>query len=256
MFFVLSGFSCLLFSQKNKVNENIVTDRPDQTESAQTVPKGYLQIETGALFERLSEGKINTEITTFNTTLLRMGLLSDLELRLGADWQQIKSFSNDQNSLQTGMGPLLVGLKNNIISNHNGFDFALMGTVFLPGPASKSLETPDSGGEIRLLTSKNWTENWSIGLNAGVVWDGNNTGAAYFYTLSSGHSLSNQLGFFIELYGDWPENDTPNHLIDAGFTYLLNPTLQLDLSGGTAIEGEQEFFISAGISYMFPLKKN
>lgn len=236
--------------------KTIVTDRPDQTESALTVPAGYLQIETGTMFEKLNDDGTKTEATTFNTTLLRLGLFANLELRLGADFQQIKTFDTASNTLQSGMSPLLLGFKSGILTSDNGYDLALMATAFLPDPASQSLETPDTGGEIRILASKDINESWSLGLNGGVAWDGNNTGAAYFYTFSSGHSLSNRLGFFLELYGDFPENGQASHLFDAGFTYLVNPAFQLDLSGGTAIEGDQDFFISAGFSYIFSLKKH
>lgn len=254
--FVCSGLSNLSLSQESIEKKNIITDRPDQTESAQTVWPGYLQIETGALFERLSEGGVETEITTFNTTLMRLGLFSRFELRIAADWQQVKTFSDLNNSLQTGMGSLFFGIKKSLISDRNGFDVAWMGTVLIPTPAAKSLEPEDVGGELRLLASKDISDKWSIGVNAGISWDGNNTGAAYFYTLSSGHTLSKRSGFFVELYGDVSKNDKPNHLIDAGFTYLIHPGLQLDFSGGTAIEGEQEFFLSAGISYVIPLRNN
>ena len=38
-------------AQDTSSADNLVTDRPDQTESALTVPKNHLQIETGAAYE-------------------------------------------------------------------------------------------------------------------------------------------------------------------------------------------------------------
>ena len=61
----------------------LITDRPDATESPTAIPKGYLQVETGSFFESFEKSNIKTESFTFNTTLLRLGLLDNLELRIG-----------------------------------------------------------------------------------------------------------------------------------------------------------------------------
>ena len=61
---------------------DLVTDRPDQTESSITVPFKSLQIETGFIKEKQGE---NTNLA-YNTTLLRYGLLENLELRLGLEY--------------------------------------------------------------------------------------------------------------------------------------------------------------------------
>ena len=59
--------------------ERLVTDRPDQAESSETVGAGVVQLEAGALYE--DEDAI--ERVTVPNLLLRIGLPHDLELRLG-----------------------------------------------------------------------------------------------------------------------------------------------------------------------------
>jgi hypothetical protein len=61
----------------------LVTDRPDATEASSTVGKGILQFETGGFYETFEENNIKLEDYTFNTMLIRYGLLDNLELRLG-----------------------------------------------------------------------------------------------------------------------------------------------------------------------------
>ena len=57
----------------------MVTDRPDQTESATVVPWGLLQVETGYLFAR--DGDVDGYAVP--GTLFRLGLGGRLELRIG-----------------------------------------------------------------------------------------------------------------------------------------------------------------------------
>ena len=66
----------LSYSQTND-NPEIITDRPDQTESANTVPKNTLQLETGFIMEQ--NGDIKNY--AYNTSLLRYGLFDNFELR-------------------------------------------------------------------------------------------------------------------------------------------------------------------------------
>ena len=63
---------------KEKKYGTIVTDRPDQTESSVLIPKGFLQVEKGAFFEEVDNDGIKDKSTTFNTTLIRYGLLENL----------------------------------------------------------------------------------------------------------------------------------------------------------------------------------
>ena len=58
---------------------DMVTDRPDQTESAAVVPRGLLQVETGYLFAR--DGDVDGYAVP--GTLFRIGLGGRLELRIG-----------------------------------------------------------------------------------------------------------------------------------------------------------------------------
>jgi hypothetical protein len=61
----------------------LVTDRPDFTESSQVVPPGWVQIESGLAFE--TRQVENRRSIAFGTPLLRVGLMRKLELRIGAD---------------------------------------------------------------------------------------------------------------------------------------------------------------------------
>jgi len=78
-------YSGAMFAQddtkNSKSSQPLVTDRPDATEASSTVGKGILQIETGGLYESYEDNAVQSENYTFNTTLVRYGILENLELR-------------------------------------------------------------------------------------------------------------------------------------------------------------------------------
>jgi len=76
----------------------LITDRPDATEAPSVVPKGALQIETGALFTSFEEDVLKTQTLTYNTTLLRFGVLDNLELRLG--WNVVEQSNKVTSALK------------------------------------------------------------------------------------------------------------------------------------------------------------
>ncbi len=234
----------------------ISTDRPDQTEASNVVPKNFLQIETGAFYETLEVNELKSKAMTFNTTLLRYGLLDNLELRLGFDFTEIKGEFRgvDLNDRLSGFSPLLLGVKIGITEEKGALpEIAFIGHVNVPGFASNDFKTKSTGTDFRFSLSHTLSERSSLGYNIGMAWDGDITTANYIYTLAYGYSISDKVGAYVELYGELPEDSSFSHLWDAGFTYLINDNIQLDISGGTGItQNVQDLFLSAGISVRIP----
>jgi len=71
----------LLCSQAGECNE-IVTDRPDQTESSSSVKPGVVQLEVGwgYTFDKSATGFVRTN--EFPQTLVRIGVVDGFEIRL------------------------------------------------------------------------------------------------------------------------------------------------------------------------------
>ena len=114
---------------------DLVTDRPDQTESATAVPRGLVQVETGYLLSR-DDGVDSFEALQ---TLVRIGLGARSELRIahagviGAAGRQ-------------GAGDSAVGTKISLIATADGWapELALLGGLSLPtGDAPFSSEGVD-----------------------------------------------------------------------------------------------------------------
>ena len=246
------------FGQEDNNLGDLITDRPDATESPNTIPVGFLQLETGAFFVEEEVGPIKTKATTFNTGLLRYGLLENLELRLGWNFTEVKTevLGVETPGVLSGLEPLLVGAKV-AIAKENGWipELGLLGHVYLPLSAGSDFRPETTGVDFRFSMGHTLSERSSIAYNIGAQWGDDSSEAAYVYTLAYGYSLGAGFGVYAELYGDLPEDSESNHYWDAGFTYLVSSDLQLDATVGGGVNADQNLLISAGFSYRLNTKK-
>ena len=240
------------FGQETEDIEALITDRPDQTEASSTIGKGTLQIETGGLYESFEERSTKSENYIYNTTLVRYGILDNLELRVGWDFAEgtTKVNGNKLDNVASGLSPLLLGVKINIAEEKEGMpEIALIGHVFPVFSASADFRPEYTGIDFRFSLSHTLSKKSSIGYNIGAQWGNDSPEATAIYTLAYGHSLSDEFGFYAELYGDLPEDNFANHYWNAGFTYLASNDLQFDIYVGTSITDGQDLLLGMGLSY-------
>ncbi len=74
-----TGLVFAALSKSSTAQEALVTDRPDFTESTETVKLGRFQLEGGYTFTRIDNNKEHT----LGELLLRIGARQRLELRIG-----------------------------------------------------------------------------------------------------------------------------------------------------------------------------
>lgn len=252
--------SSITFSQeKENTLGALITDRPDATESPTTIPKGYIQVETGAFYESFEEGIIKKEAYTYNTTLVRLGLLDNLELRLGWDFVEGKTKINGAklNDVSSGFNPLLLGAKIAITEEKAAFpEIGFLAHLYLPFTAGKDYKPETTGVDFRFSFAHTLSENSSLSYNLGAQWGDDSSEAAYVYTIAFGQSITDKLGAYAELYGDMPENNKANHFWDAGLTYLISDSVQLDATLGSSITKGQDILLSGGVSFRLPTCNN
>lgn len=255
----LAFCSLTTLAQQDDGPGSLITDRPDATESPQTVGSGFLQFETGAFYTKDEDGALTTKATTFNTMLIRYGIFDNFELRLGWNFTETQFELNGMEipDVLSGLDPLLLGAKI-AITEENGLipTIGLIGHVFLPFTAGNDYRPETTGVDFRFSFAHTLSENSSLSYNLGAQWGDDSSEAAYIYTLSYGYSFTDKLGAYIELYGDLPEDSGPNHLWDAGVTYLINDNFQLDATVGSGIRSDQQLLLSAGFSYRIDTRKN
>ncbi|MFW5820214.1 MAG: transporter [Bacteroidota bacterium] len=244
------------------ISQEMVTDRPDQTESSSTVPKKTLQWESGFSFESETLDD-RGEIVYYRNlglhhSLLRYGLLEKLELRLGADVMRktIQSGNlRDSATTDIDLEPVSIGFKAQL-ADENGLIPELAVLTYVVFPAVSTLEGDNEPmPDITLAGSFNPVSYSSLGFNLGFRWSDFSFGQTnLFYSFVIGFAHGEKLNSFWELYGYRDYYYAIDDLrADAGLTYLVKPNFQLDLSGGFGItEIGPDYFISFGFSWRIP----
>ncbi|MBI9058967.1 MAG: transporter [Labilibaculum sp.] len=245
----------LLFSGFLKAQEKteMVTDRPDQTESASVVPLRGFQLETGFSFEKYDS---YTNNTSYNSTLLRYGLFERVELRMGLEYLGVSQSFDGMDFDENGFGPISVGAKFFLREEADGLpQLAFLTTLSIPKTGAEVFENKNLGADFRLNGEYTLNEAMSFGANLGVQWSGveGDDSAVGIYTAVIGMNLSEKIGAFAELYGFLPSEGKNDHRWDGGLTYAVNEDLQLDFSTGVGLSKvSPDFFISLGLSIRMP----
>lgn len=224
--------------------QTIVTDRPDQTESSLTIPKGSLQIETGFLSGSSDNDVIKERQILAPSILSRYGLTKGIELRLLTQFESIKIKNTDE--VYDGISDLEIGAKVQLFRKEtSATEIAFLSHLILP-TASKQLTIDKLGSISKLSISHTITESIGVGYNIGYNYFGTGSGDLT-YSLALGIGISNTLGIYLEPYGEVLDFETHEASFDAGITYLPQENLQLDLSFGTGLNHTMKY-IALGCS--------
>lgn len=245
----------------------IVTDRPDQTESAMTVSPGLVQFEAGLSFTHDADAVGRLRRFTVPATLVRVGLLDRLEARLGfAGWQRVEQGAPGNGATQQGIADLDVGFKLRLAQERGAApQVAVIASATLPtGQSGFSSERVDP--TLLLAASNTLSERVSLGYNVGAQWSTVDVGAAdgrpvletavrALYTLAFGLAVAERVGVFAEAFGelDLDRGGSNPVALDGGVTVSLRDNLQLDLSAGIGLnEAADDWFLGGGVAIRVP----
>ncbi|MFC1551580.1 transporter [Candidatus Latescibacterota bacterium] len=227
----------------------MVTDRPDQTESTNVVKPGYVQIETGLLLTHAG----GSDVTEIPGSLARIGLIDKLEIRIGID-----GWIADEAADKTEFGDSEISAKY-FLAEENGWipESAILAGVGIP--TSKGSEDP--GYSVRYAGAYTLIGRLSAGFNVAGAWEkgaGQSGGEALnmsmMYSAVIGCGINDHAACFLEFFGESPVDagGKPSNLIDGGFTYLVTDWFQFDAYGGIGMTDEAEdWFFGTGFSWLF-----
>jgi len=228
----------------------IETDRPDQTETASLVPKGYFQMENGFSIEDTEPGFIYTH----PSTLWKVGVTEFFEVRVITEYINIQL---DPNPKVDGLLPVRVGFKSRLLDQKGVVPkTSFIGHISLPGVASKQFQQTYFAPDLRLAFQHSISDRYTVGYNFGAEWDGETPRPDFIYTLSLSAGLFHGLSIYGELYGSMPQQseDDADLRLDGGFTYLVSNDVLVDISGGIGItDNAPEKYIAIGLSYRFKM---
>jgi hypothetical protein len=255
----------------------LTTDRPDFTESTETVDRGWIQIETTIAQHSEDFDGLDGSTTSWNYggSLLRYGLLKDWELRLGwAGYSIIRTFSETAEvpiNFVEGQGDLNVGFKNKF-TEQDGFkpNTAIIYYTSIPtGDRDISSETVEPGIKLgwsydiipNLAISGNFnfallnpdvdTIDSSLGLPTTTS---RNRHCQFQPTVSVSYSITEELGIFVEYFTshNFHKSIPDEHFFDTGVTLLLFNNLQLDVFSNIGLtKASPDLTVGSGVSYRF-----
>jgi hypothetical protein len=237
----------LMFFHNISIAQNlstIQTDRPDQTECPFIVPENYFQFENGFSYEKINS---NSHEIVAPAILTKFGIHNHFELRLIIEYVAAQ---NDFNVV-SGFKPIYIGFKTRIFKE-NGIvpTTSFIGHISIPKLATNRFQTTYYAPEFRFTMQHTVSAKQTISYNIGAEWNGETPTTTFVYTLTTGYSLTERIGCYIEIYGFIPQNQHPDHRLDGGFTYLLNQNHQLDFSGGIGCSKvSPEYYFSIGYSF-------
>lgn len=225
---------------------SIQTDRPDQTECPFITPRNYFQLENGFSYEK---NNANSEVFVAPTVLTRFGINKYFELRLITEFVISKEISNSY----SGINPVLIGFKTRLLEEKGIIPTtSLIAHIGLPKLASSEYKVNYYYPELRFTMQHTISDKQSLSYNLGAEWNGTDKKPTFIYTLTTGYSLTEKIGAYIELYGFVPQIGKADHRFDLGFTYLFNPNHQLDVSGGFGLSAiSPEYYFALGYSFRF-----
>ncbi|MCP4146226.1 MAG: transporter [bacterium] len=222
----------------------LVTDRPDFTESASSVPLGSWQLEFGYTYEESDDVSLHT----VGELLVRYSFMENFELRVGVN--SFAAFRSDYGDAD-GFEDMELGFKWALVPDK----VALLVSTSIPTGASEFRSNKLQPG-IVLSLAHDISDTVSLGANFGItrLSDDEEYISEYSASVAAGIGLTPKLGIFIEYFGFYygEEGIDDNHFVDGGFTYLLKPNFQLDIRSGKLLKNDiSAFFFGVGGTVRF-----
>ena len=231
----------------------IVPDRPGQTNPPDVLASGAVQLETGFLRETDKAGGIQAINYLYNTSLMRVGLMTNCELRLVVEYAGTRTDSSAQSSALQGFNPVSVGTKIAICPEKGIIPQTAMNVAFtLPYFGRREFRPSFLVPSFFLLMQNNLSEKLSLGYNLGLQWDGEQPNATAVYSISPSLSIAEGLSIFAEFYGFSTEKSVSDYRADMGFAYLVNDNVQIDISAGIGLNTvAPDSFVAFGLAWRF-----
>lgn len=239
------------------IAEPLTSDRPDFTESTSIVPRGHFQVEGGFTFSRVED----EEAQSLGEVLVRIGLGERVEARIGAgSYNRIDTGVPGADRI-TGFEDPSLGMKIGLTPGDPDLlppgrpMMALILATSIP-VGDDELTADEWVPEAKLALSWDLTPRVSLGSNVNYTYavDGDERFHQLSGSLTSGFSLTDRLGAFVEYFGFTEETDggPDTHYLDGGLTFGVSSDLQLDARIGFGLnDPSPEWFAGVGAVVRF-----
>ncbi len=264
MWLVAFALSTSLIAQVPASRPGLSTNRPNATESPDTVPQGYIHFELG--WQLTGDDQAGTRLRSYDfpATVVRFGLHRRLELSVGwagAAWEEVKvgGFVADAHGVRDGQAAAKVRLW----SEDGPLPRAsLRGGVSLPfGDSSFTSRRADPF--LLFLATHSLGDRVSLNYNLGPSWstatgrDGDrDTLSSFNYIVSADIAVESRLAVSVELFGSTALNASgrAQNSLDFSLGYNIRNLVIADFIVGQGLSSDApDWFIGSGLTFQFPL---
>ena len=257
-FLLLLGLATPGWAQSN--TEELNSDRPDRTQGPTVVPQGTVQIETGLQYQKDKTNNLPTKEYLYPETLIRIGILKWVELRLNAEYKK-ESHSVGTGSLDNrmvnniGFNNVQVGTKLKFYEGKGAVPaIGFQGSITLP-MGNIAFRPVHAAPEGALVFNNKITEKLDLQYNVGYgkqQGDDDYHGQAY-YAVAVNIKLTNQLQCYGEFFSQKSKASPIENNVDIGLMILVLPNLQFDVVAGAGIsEATPDYFLGTGLTWRLP----
>jgi hypothetical protein len=223
--------------------QDIVTDRPDFTESAEVVPGGRQQVEAGYTFARHAGRREHAA----GELLVRLSLGERLEGRIGLNsYAMTRAAGLDHEDFED---PSL-GIKLEPLPR-GGPPWMPSVAVILAATLARGAASTAQAFEPEAKLCMAWEPGGRLGLSANLNAADVDAGSELSGSVSLACELGDRWGGYLEAFGFAPSipGEERTGYLNGGITFLVDGDLQLDVRAGAGLNGvHPDHFVGAGIA--------
>ena len=228
-------------------SSDLVTDRPDFSESTETVAPGEFQVESGYTF---TDGG-GVESHALGEVLVRIGLNERTELRLGLPSYLVTDIPGGDVS---GFGDPSIGFKLKL----NGPPATQLALTVSTTLTAGSSEFRAGDPQPRVAVAAGWNLPGDLSLGANLGYSYLSGGADQFGEISGSLAVSGSVGgqgsAFVEVFGFAPESSGGDDTSFLGTGFLWRPSkskdVQLDVRAGAGLNSASaDFYFGFGAAW-------
>jgi hypothetical protein len=245
--------SCAVYGQTVAALPELVTDRPDFTESSDVVGRGVLQLEMGTTFDWDGDGHERTRSISTPLALMRIGVSRLLELRVSTDGYLFSSYGRGLTRTTTsGMADVELGGKVVLHEpGESGVALAIIPMVSLPtGSDDSSSTTLDPTVKVTWAADLPRGFGLSGNVNTSRLSDSRGRYNEYAVSGSLGYELREGWGAYLEGFGFIPQGRSVGQAwtVNTGLTRGIGGNAQIDVEFGRGVtSAAPNWFVGAGI---------
>ena len=216
--------------------EDFSPDAPGATTGVSIMPQGKIDWETGIGLEWDRRNGEHARTFTINTSMFRLGLTPQAEVRLQID----ECLTHTPDGTFGGIANASIGTKIKVYEGGKIFPkVAFMGAVLIPRGSHAHYLPKHVGFLAHLLFENELSSKLTLGYDVGGEWDGDTESPDLFFGANLTYQPTDKWSFFVESYNrynskrqdDWakPGHDSHfNFMSEVGMDYKVSPRLHLN----------------------------